>query len=803
MERTSSSRVPQDSRPARRLHISPYSRTTSRGSIAWRLGGNDRFGRAWLQGCNTWNIFRRARPNDCWSHWTKIHSHAWRCLMQKPRFTRFDLIAIDDQEYRFHSQNHDSVLFERLDVSGAIESFSYDQILTLKSSRSWSYQRDYFRNPNTSSEAGRTLSRLASLKTSVLAKVTFRENYCQVVRELHSAGVLKLREDSLEPNRPMIQIEVNERETARQTIGKKLRGGDELPNRKLPCSRTILEHYREWRDAGYSIEALIPKTSTGKVDRKYIDIEKEEFLRKCVAHHASAGKRLPMARTIEHTFEKFDEENERRESLGLRPLGTVSRSTIVRRIQAMDPFYVTFQREGAEAARRQFSSSSGGLQTLAPMERIEIDDWYCDVRSLLADLSMTTAIPANLLEQIPKGNRWVCCAIDTATRCILGLRIAKAPSAAEALRLLSMVVSDKSDIARQLGCEKNWPQHGGICDIATDSHSGFQSDVFRAAISTLHGTKLTLPLGKSELRSSIERVFGSMVTGVIPFLPGRTGSNPQDRGDYDSDKHAVLDDNDLLYILIHWVVDHYHYAPHRGLGGDCPAGRWEKLTKERFVPECPDAFEKRTALGVPLERTLQKRGLEICGNFYRSDETVCHFKETLSPTLNIRLDPDDIGAVSVEINNRWFEARCEHGDLDGVSLEEWKAEHELILQRYKDVELLNRKTRRSAIAAIKARCDQAIAKRLIPGSTTDNTAGIDAVQNQLFHGRSYEPLPETVSFNGAGGPFGTPISPDPSTVPAAEQTTELTIEDESKTSEDDAIDWPDGPSSSGWNLEDE
>ena len=723
--------------------------------------------------------------------------------MQKPRFTRFDLISINDQEYRFHSQDQDAVLLERLDVSGAIERFSYDQLAALKSTRAWAYQRNYFRDPQLTSDTGRTLSRLASLNVSVLAKVTFRENYCQVVRELRSSKVLTLREDNLDQNRSKIQFEVNERETVRKTWGKTLRGGDEVPTRKLPCSRTILEHYREWRDAGYNIEALIPKTSTGKIDRKYHDVEKEEFLRKCVAHHASAGKPLPMERTVEHTFNKFDEENERRESIGLRSLGTVSRSTVVRRIRAMDPYYVTFHREGAEAARRNFSSSGAGLQTLTPMERIEIDDWYCDVRSLLADLSITTAIPAHVLESIPKGKRWVCCAVDTATKCILGLRISKAPSSTEAMRLLSMVVSEKSDIARHLGCAKGWAQHGGIGDVATDSHSAFQSDTFRAAVANLDGTLLSLPLGKSELRGSIERVFGSFVTGVMPFLPGRTGSNPQDRGDYDSDKHAVLDDNDLLYILIHWVVDHYHYAPHGGLDGQSPAGRWEELTKDRFIQDAPDVHDKRTALGIPLQRTLQKRGLEICGNFYWSDETIQHFGHTLGQTLNVRLDPDDIGAVSVEINDSWFEARCEDGDLDGISLEDWKAEHEVILQRYKDVELLNRKTRRDAIAAIKARCDQAITKRLIPGSTTNSTAKIDAIDKDLFHGRTYEPLPEKVCFNESDGPFGTPITPVSDTLTADELTLDLSTEQAPPTIVNEEGDWAEKSPHGGWELEDE
>jgi putative transposase len=306
-------------------------------------------------------------------------------------------------------------------------------------------------------------------------------------------------------------------------------------------------------------------------------------------------------------------------------------------------------------------------------------------------------------------------------------------------------------------------------------------------VHNLHGTSITPPLEKSELRGLKERFYGSAAIGIMPHLPGRTYSSIKEKGDFDSDATAVLDDNDLAAILISWVVDHYHASPHRGLDGQSPLGKWEELSQKTFIPDPPDLHEIRTALGNPLMRTLTKRGIEVCGNHYSSPELRHYFAHSRIRKMLVRLDPEDIGAVSVEIDGAWFEAKSIHEDLDGVTLDAWVEQHQITLQRFKDVAKLSLDTRREVLAAIRSRRAKAELDRVTPGSQADRPAKIDWLEKNLFHGRSYKPREGFDQLEGQSGPFGTVIQSNHPV--AAEKATKKETEITALPSERDANIW--------------
>jgi putative transposase len=128
--------------------------------------------------------------------------------------------------------------------------------------------------------------------------------------------------------------------------------------------------------------------------------------------------------------------------------------------------------------------------------------------------------------------------------------------------------------------------------------------------------------------------------------------------------------------------------------------------------------------------------------------------------MSVRLDPEDIGAVSVEIDGAWFEAKSIHEDLDGVTLDAWVEQHQITLQRFKDVAKLSLDTRREVLAAIRSRRAKAELDRVTPGSQTDTSAKIDWLEKNLFHGRSYTPRKGFDQLEGQSGPFGTVIQPN-------------------------------------------
>ena len=56
------------------------------------------------------------------------------------------------------------------------------------------------------------------------------------------------------------------------------------------------------------------------------------------------------------------------------------------------------------------------------------------------------------------------------------------------------------------------------------------------------------------MRAIVERLFRAMATSLMAHLDGRTMSNPQERGDYESEKAACLSVEDLCSLLVRWCV---------------------------------------------------------------------------------------------------------------------------------------------------------------------------------------------------------------------------------------------------------
>ena len=105
------------------------------------------------------------------------------------------------------------------------------------------------------------------------------------------------------------------------------------------------------------------------------------------------------------------------------------------------------------------------------------------------------------------------------------------------------------------------------------------------------------PVKTPYFKAAVERMFGTINTGLLHTLPGTTFSNPRQRGDYDSLKQAYITVDDLDQLLHIFLLDIYAEDFHRGLQ-DIPARRWEKLTDSGFFPRVPtSATQLRILLG--------------------------------------------------------------------------------------------------------------------------------------------------------------------------------------------------------------
>lgn len=708
--------------------------------------------------------------------------------MSVPRFflPPSDRVTIAGLSYQPAGQNKKVVRLRRLDGSGVCSVFSYKQLIKLSQSSGWRYDRDWF------ADADAPIDNIHLPETSMSTmspdeqdELAWKKVVFGAIDELHEGGRLARSHAGMKKARLELESLVTKRDTARQRPEVKPRGGAVASIHILPSNSTLLRLYRKYCKAGKSMVPFYPKGQQIRTPTR-VDYESRELLRKHVLQYA-AQERPTKKAIFELHKGVVQKKNRKRQKKGMPLLRAYSYSTICRQINDLDPFFVNCHRLGKDRARALVSSSSGGLTKLYPMQRIECDEWKVDVRSLMLRLGILDLLPSDIVARLPRTRRWICVVIDVATRVILGMRITEQPSAHDAVRALAMAVSDKNPIARAIGAQSTWHHYGGLGTVSCDTGPAFQSTAFQTAVTDFGGHLHFGPVRIPELRSTIERFFGTASKSLMPLLPGRTFHNSIERGDYDSDGRAVLDDETLLRIFIKWIVDYYHHAEHSGLNGQSPASRWKQLSKERWITHAPDRLTRRAAAGIEVPRTLTKDGIRLFNIFYTSETLQNHLIHSSQRKFRIRIDPDDIGGVAFLLDGKWHDAPARDDNFDGITLEAWKAEYAKIVQTHRAEAELNAELRAEALRSIRADVQSRL-DQLLPGAEAVDAKSIEALEASLFTGKKWrsgstDNLP--VADDGLGAPI---INEDDSDTTAPEDS-----EPENG--------HPHKPNTSGWEIE--
>ncbi|MBB3214410.1 putative transposase [Herbaspirillum sp. Sphag1AN] len=319
-----------------------------------------------------------------------------------------------------------------------------------------------------------------------------------------------------------------------------------------------------------------------------------------------------------------------------------SRATIFNWLGELDTYLVDVSRLGKPAADRLHRRSIGSAPPCKIMERIEID--HSPIDAMIVDKATMIAI----------GRPWITLACCRATRAILGFYVTfNAPSSLSVLRCLNQVMLPKTDLRNRYPDIKNdWPMHGipeeVVCDNGMDLHSRATEELCLHA-----GIRLTYCLPADPgAKGSVERGFRRMNEDLIHKLPGAVFSNPEQRGDYPSEKEAILDLDDLTYLITKWIVDVYHQTPHRELK-ERPIDVWNRQVQTALIeyPAHHDSFQ--IAIGEPAERTLFLYGIEFEGLHYNSDELQNLRRRTgESSKIRFKYFDDDISFIQVWDENK-------------------------------------------------------------------------------------------------------------------------------------------------------
>lgn len=415
-------------------------------------------------------------------------------------------------------------------------------------------------------------------------------------------------------------------------------------------SHSVVEHAREHRlhpatlyrwmkdyRQRERLSSLVPRYDLrGRPLEHRLNPEVEKITKETIEEHFLQKNRPSVSETAREVKNRCRDKN----------LEHPCHNTVRNRILALSERRVTRARHGTEKARR-FRHLRGSLPGAdQPWAIVHVDHTKLDL--VLVDRETRQ----------PIGRPNLTLAEDACTRMILGLYLSLDDgSALSAGMCLSHAILPKENWLARRGVEGDWPVWGIPEMVHVDNAKEFRGRMVEKACKELD-ISITFRRRKTPSDGGrIERLIKTIAQEVHQ-LPGTTFSNPQDRGEYDSEKEAALTLDEAERIIVDWIVNVYHRRPHQALGGKPPIKAWEDGllgTPERPTPGLPARHSDEIPirlLFLPFEeRTVQPYGVKLDDITYWNDR-LRHWiggppaKKSKAPRkFVIRRDPRDISRV--------------------------------------------------------------------------------------------------------------------------------------------------------------
>lgn len=643
------------------------------------------------------------------------------------RFSESDLINAGGVRYKLIKIDDYGVLMELVGQPGITENISHEELAQLLKKPDTQYIPGYYDRAKQEFRKRKPVDLVNELPTNIRRIVLWREAMCKAFLTLQLAGDVHRTTDSYEKCRGRLAVETNRLVGEGDSTATAKRPGDVVVSRRLPSGRTLFNWVRAYEKAGYTAVALIPETYRCGNRRKRWCHRSEALMSQVIDLYART-QRPSKRQAIEGTIELFKLENDRRSAAKQQLLIIPSSVSIGRRLALAAPYYVHAKRYGTAAANAKFTLFETGPDVERPMERVEMDEHQLDVITLFTIAGIWDHLPPERQAELESGRRWIYIAVDCATKVIVSMRLAATPSSAEAIRALRDIFIDKTPVARAAGCETSWHHCGGIGTLVTDQGPAFVSDDFQGTVSSLAITAHLPPAGIPWLRGFIEALFRIFGHRLMPLLTGRTFFDPNERGDYPSERLACLCDDDLIKILLTFIVDVYHNQPHGSLGGETPYDAWTRLVAKHGVPPLPDGLTLCRAFGRPSMKSLRGDGVMHSGITYNCKALREAFLHSPTREVEVRGDPKELGWIAAKVGAAWYPATANQEGFDGVSYDELvEATRTLRLTHRKNEDLAAPIMRRAIDRISDTNRNAFLLRELTPFHVTD----LDVERNQL------------------------------------------------------------------------
>lgn len=356
-------------------------------------------------------------------------------------------------------------------------------------------------------------------------------------------------------------------------------------------------------EASGRLSSLMPKSRRDKGAGK-LPAEVETIIQAAIDEVYLTPQRKPMSYVC-------DDVRRRCAAAGLAPPHA---NTIRNRIRQLAEPMRAERRRGPKAAARDFSPIEGEFPGADwPLAVVQIDHTKLDI--ILVDDR----------RRRPIGRPWITLAIDVYSRMVVGFHVSFDPPGALSTGLcLAHAILPKEQWLAKHDIETEWPVWGFPKTLHMDNAKEFRGVMLQRACAEYGMDIDWRPVARPHFGGHIERLLGTLGKD-IHTLPGSTFSNPQQRGDYDSEGKAALTLGEFEAWLAVYVTKVYHQRKHASLGMP-PLAKYregvfgsEQHPGVGLPPRVSDEERLRLDFTPLIERTIQDYGVVIDEVHYYHD----------------------------------------------------------------------------------------------------------------------------------------------------------------------------------------
>jgi putative transposase len=518
------------------------------------------------------------------------------------------------------------------------------------------------------------------LSKSVRLDLRIKEIWFNLVIEAHKAG-----EFAGCGNAAMVPFIEKHKETVKRLVADWLRDAKASPQpkkrktqvgQKLPDTvdidvtvspKTISRYLEKYKETGNILVARKRTENCNKGGLKVSSFVKSEIRR--IAKEHSAENRPTIRGAWMKIRASIDEHNKRmpEELHEIRP----DVRTVGRHIAALPEAMKYAGRHGAKAEYYNFGPFNEGPMYTRVGELVEADFWDVPLYLWLKHAKVLDELPDDLADDLLSTRIYVFALVDKTTGYIPSIAFSLTENSHAAIQGLRRAVSDKSRFALWAGATSEW-LHFGYDHIVTDAGPAFNSDDFHTTASAMGGHTFAAS-GLPHLRGLIESIFSTLHKGFISEFIGRAFNDVVDAGDYKGQARASMGLEAFLAQMVRYVVDIYNNKLRDDGLRRSPMREVQALASSMDVKLPPSQDQLTVYFGIEHPRQMTAEGVVFQNIRYDNQWLVSYRRDVGLVDVQIRVDEENLGWISVEIDGDWLTVAALDVEFQGVPLAEWLA----------------------------------------------------------------------------------------------------------------------------------